>query len=113
MENLHKNHILHTTTYPANIGRDLAVQADRATHHREALDYVGVMAVEMFVADGSELLINEIAPRPHNSGHWTIDAWALQFEQVRPSAACRSAIPRPFLGPNDQSNRRGWKTGWR
>lgn len=83
VENLHKNHILHTTTYPANIGRDLAVQADRAARAiAKALDYVGVMAVEMFVADGGELLINEIAPRPHNSGHWTIDACGCsQFEQ--------------------------------
>jgi len=47
----------------------------------DALDYVGVLAVEMFVVDG-ELLVNELAPRPHNSGHWTLDvAQTSQFEQ--------------------------------
>ena len=47
-----------------------------------ALDYVGVMGVECFVADGGRLLVNELAPRPHNSGHWTLDACVTsQFEQ--------------------------------
>ena len=67
----------------------------------ERLDYVGVLAVEMFVSDG-RLLVNELAPRPHNSGHWTLDAAVTsQFEQqVR--AVCGLA-----LGPTDLTARRG------
>jgi 5-(carboxyamino)imidazole ribonucleotide synthase len=64
-------------------------------HIAAALDYVGVLAVELFVSAG-RLLVNELAPRPHNSGHWTLDAAATsQFEQhVR--AVCGLA-----LGPTD------------
>ena len=53
-----------------------------ATEVATALQYVGVLAVEMFVADGGKLYVNELAPRPHNSGHYTIDACTVdQFEQ--------------------------------
>jgi 5-(carboxyamino)imidazole ribonucleotide synthase len=73
-ENVHVDGILDLTVVPARVGRTLA---DRATGLAmtiaDALDYVGVLAVEMFVADGN-LLVNELAPRPHNSGHWTLDA---------------------------------------
>jgi 5-(carboxyamino)imidazole ribonucleotide synthase len=85
-ENVHTNHILDTTTVPANISDDLRRRAaDKAKRIADALDYVGVLAVEMFVvegADGPKLLVNEIAPRVHNSGHWTLDgAMTSQFEQ--------------------------------
>ena len=54
-----------------------------ARHIAEKLDLVGVLAVEMFVTQSGELLVNELAPRPHNSGHWTIDACVTsQFEQL-------------------------------
>src|SRR5207247_7526011 len=54
-----------------------------ARHVAEKLDLVGVLAVEMFVTRAGGLLVNEIAPRPHNSGHWTIDACVTsQFEQL-------------------------------
>lgn len=61
-----------------------------------ALDYVGVLAVEFFVLEGDELVINEIAPRPHNSGHYTLDATLTdQFEQqVR--AMCNLSPARPI-----------------
>ena len=77
-ENRHENHILHSSIVPANL--------DRATEHAarqvgkvvaEALRYVGVLAVELFIlrnGDAETLLVNEIAPRVHNSGHWTLDA---------------------------------------
>ena len=86
VENLHRNHILHTSTVPAKIPPALAKDAiNIATKITKALNYVGVLAVEMFVAKKGakrELLVNEIAPRVHNSGHWTIDgATASQFEQ--------------------------------
>ncbi len=82
-ENVHVNGILHTTVVPASIDSGLATSA-RDVGHRivSALDYVGVMGVECFVTADGELLVNELAPRPHNSGHWTLDAAVTsQFEQ--------------------------------
>lgn len=84
--NAHEHHILATTTIPAGIGDELSARAvEKAKQIAEALDYVGVLAVEMFLvsgAQGKKLLVNEIAPRVHNSGHWTIDGAATsQFEQ--------------------------------
>jgi 5-(carboxyamino)imidazole ribonucleotide synthase len=81
-ENEHRNHILHTSTVPAALDAGLAVEAVYiAQRMAEALDYVGVMGVEFFV--GRDVLyVNEIAPRVHNSGHWTMDAALVsQFEQ--------------------------------
>ncbi len=82
VENLHRQHILHTSTVPAAINQALAIEAVFvAQRMAEALDYVGVMGVEFFVGD-DVLCVNEIAPRVHNSGHWTIDACVVsQFEQ--------------------------------
>ena len=82
IENVHKNHILHSSTIPANITAEQQTQAlDMAEKIAAALDYVGILAIECFVtADG--LLVNEIAPRVHNSGHLTQDACHCgQFEQ--------------------------------
>ena len=81
-ENRHARGILDLTIAPARIPEALAAEArDVAARLAIALDYVGVLAVEMFVVDGA-LLLNEIAPRPHNSGHYTIDACRTsQFEQ--------------------------------
>jgi 5-(carboxyamino)imidazole ribonucleotide synthase len=81
-ENLHENHILKTSTVPAEIARKTADGASAmARTIIGALDYVGVMGIEMFVS-GSKLTVNEIAPRVHNSGHWTQDACVVsQFEQ--------------------------------
>lgn len=81
-ENLHGGGILHSTTVPARIppavAQDAALIAGRIL---SALDYVGVIGVEMFVTAGG-LVVNEIAPRVHNSGHWTMDACLVdQFEQ--------------------------------
>ncbi len=83
VENRHANHILDTTTAPAVLAPSLALQAiEAARRSAEALDLVGLLAVEMFVTRDYRLLINEMAPRPHNSGHWTMDACLTdQFEQ--------------------------------
>ena len=81
-ENVHSEGILRTTTVPAAIdGGTQAAAVDIATTILEALDYVGVLGVELFVtAEG--LLVNEIAPRVHNSGHWTQNGCTIdQFEQ--------------------------------
>jgi 5-(carboxyamino)imidazole ribonucleotide synthase len=84
VENRHINHILHTTIAPAALPPDMARDAENiARDIATRLDLVGVLAVEMFVTDDGRLLVNELAPRPHNSGHWTIDACATsQFEQL-------------------------------
>jgi len=81
-ENRHARGILDLTIAPARIPEALAQEAtDLAARLALALDYIGVLAVEMFVV-GGRLLVNEIAPRPHNSGHYTIDACRTsQFEQ--------------------------------
>lgn len=83
VENLHRDHILRQTISPARIAPALAQRASElATHIAHALDYVGVMGVELFITPDDAILINEIAPRPHNSGHWTLDAaHTCQFEQ--------------------------------
>ena len=81
-ENRHASGILDISIAPARIPEALALEANRlAARLAGALDYVGVLAVEMFVV-GGRLVLNEMAPRPHNSGHYTIDACRTsQFEQ--------------------------------
>lgn len=83
-ENIHRDHILHRTLIPAQISAQTATAAkDIARRTVTALDYRGLLAVEMFVTAEGRVLANEIAPRPHNSGHWTIDAaHTSQFEQT-------------------------------
>jgi 5-(carboxyamino)imidazole ribonucleotide synthase len=84
VENRHVNHILDTTIAPAPIPGKTAEEATAiARHIAERLDLVGVLAVEMFLARSGAILVNELAPRPHNSGHWTIDScMTSQFEQL-------------------------------
>ncbi len=83
VENRHESHILAQTIAPAPISAKLRGEAGAiARRIVEALDFVGVMGVEMFVTEDGHILVNELAPRPHNSGHWTLDACATsQFEQ--------------------------------
>lgn len=100
-QNRHENGILRTTTVPADIAEaaaDRAVQI--ALTMTEALAVVGLLAVEMFVTADDGVLINEIAPRPHNSGHWTLDACAAdQFEQtIRAVAGLPLVPPMPLCG---------------
>ena len=100
-ENVHVNGILHSTTVPSVINQ-VQTQAvvEMADKIAEALDYVGTMAVEFFISKEGDILANEIAPRPHNSGHFTLDACETsQFEQqVRmlcnlPSGNCELTSP--------------------
>jgi 5-(carboxyamino)imidazole ribonucleotide synthase len=83
VENRHRNHILDRTIVPAPIAPEIAAEAETlARRIAEDLGLVGLLAVEMFVTREGRVLVNELAPRPHNSGHWTIDACATsQFEQ--------------------------------
>ncbi len=89
VENRHKHHILDVTLAPAGISAALKREAEAmALHIAGKLDLIGVLAVEMFVARDGRLLVNELAPRPHNSGHWTIDACpASQFDQLARAVA--------------------------
>ncbi len=82
-ENLHSNGILNMGIVPARISPALAESATQAAKNiAEMLGYCGVLAVEFFLTQAGELLVNEIAPRPHNSGHYTLDACTTsQFEQ--------------------------------
>jgi 5-(carboxyamino)imidazole ribonucleotide synthase len=82
-ENIHRNHILDVTLVPARVDSSVEENAKRlACEIAEKLELVGLLAVEMFLKRDGELLVNELAPRPHNSGHWTIEACATsQFEQ--------------------------------
>jgi 5-(carboxyamino)imidazole ribonucleotide synthase len=100
-ENMHEHHILRRSVVP---GRLSAAQADEAKiiarRIAEALDHVGVLCVELFVTKTGELLVNEIAPRVHNSGHWTLEACQTsQFEQhIRAIAGWPLASPARHSG---------------
>jgi 5-(carboxyamino)imidazole ribonucleotide synthase len=82
-ENRHQHHILDVTTAPALVALAVARQANEITRAiLESLQYIGILCVEFFVTTDGELLVNEMAPRPHNSGHLTFDAAVTsQFEQ--------------------------------
>ena len=82
-ENIHRNHILDVTVVPARVEQGIEAEAAQlACTIAEKMGLVGLLAVEMFLKKDGELLVNELAPRPHNSGHWTIEACVTsQFEQ--------------------------------
>jgi 5-(carboxyamino)imidazole ribonucleotide synthase len=82
-ENIHTRQILDFSNAPARVSAAIAREAVQlATAMAEKLGVVGLLAAEMFITPGGEVLVNELAPRPHNSGHWTIDGCETsQFEQ--------------------------------
>lgn len=107
--NTHKNHILDETHFPAPINPGITNKAKAlAENIAEKTDLIGVLAIELFLTKNGEILANEIAPRPHNSGHWTIDACATsQFDQhartvcgltIGSSEAHSNAIMRNLIG---------------
>lgn len=100
-ENVHRRHVLHTTRAPAPMPEARRKRAeDIAVSVAEALGHVGVMAVEMFELADGRLLVNEIAPRTHNSGHYTYGACATsQFEQhIRAVCGVPLGDPRALTG---------------
>jgi len=112
VENRHRGHILDVTLAPARIPETVDRQAQAITRRvADALDLVGLLAVEMFVDAQGKVLVNEIAPRPHNSGHWTIDACpASQFElhiraiaglPLPPAARHSDAVMKNLVGPRE------------
>lgn len=82
-ENVHVNGILHTSTVPANISAAVTERAQvLAKALADSMNYVGILAVEFFITGDNHLVFNEMAPRPHNSGHYTLDATITsQYEQ--------------------------------
>ncbi len=112
VENRHRDHILDLTLAPARVPPAIAAEAQAiAAGVAEALGLVGLLAVEMFVASDGRVLANEIAPRPHNSGHWTIEACpASQFElHIRAVAGLKlpqarrhsDAVMKNLVGPEE------------
>jgi 5-(carboxyamino)imidazole ribonucleotide synthase len=112
VENRHRGHILDVTLAPARIPETVDRQAQAiARRVADALDLVGLLAVEMFVDAQGKVLVNEIAPRPHNSGHWTIDACpASQFElhiraiaglPLPPAVRHSDAVMKNLVGPRE------------
>jgi 5-(carboxyamino)imidazole ribonucleotide synthase len=114
VENRHKHHILDRTLAPAPLPLETLAQAGRiARHIAEKLDLIGLLAVEMFVTASGALLVNEIAPRPHNSGHWTLDACAAsQFDlhiravaglPLPPANRHSDAVMQNLVGPDEMA----------
>jgi 5-(carboxyamino)imidazole ribonucleotide synthase len=101
VENQHENHILRRTISPAAVSDGVAKRAIHAGERlAAALDLIGLLAVEFFHLADDTLIVNEIAPRPHNSGHWTIDACHVsQFEQL-----VRAVVGLPLGDPARHSN---------
>jgi 5-(carboxyamino)imidazole ribonucleotide synthase len=112
VENRHRDHILDITLAPARVTAEVDAAAQRiARDVASALDLVGLLAVEMFVDRAGNVLANEIAPRPHNSGHWTIDACPMsQFEAhirsiaglpLPPAVRHSDAVMKNLVGPDE------------
>jgi 5-(carboxyamino)imidazole ribonucleotide synthase len=120
IENVHRRHILDVSSAPADVSADIAALAVDVTRRvMDALDLVGLLCIEFFVARDGRLLVNELAPRPHNSGHLTIDACRTsQFEQQL-RAVCGLPLGSPeLLQPAAMANLLGelWEHGepdWR
>ena len=97
-ENIHLHHILHETIVPARVSDTILTQATKAAEQvADHLQLVGTLAVEMFVLEDDSIIINELAPRPHNSGHYSLEACNIsQFHQhVR--AICGWPLRKPIL----------------
>src|SRR5262249_49688347 len=106
IENEHARHILDVSVAPASVPAETAALAVDATRQvMESLDYIGILCIEFFVARDGRLLVNELAPRPHNSGHLTFDACRTsQFEQQL-RAVCGLPLGSPeMLQPAAMAN---------
>ena len=104
--NVHRDGILRTTTVPSILPADLQATVERyGVALANGLDLVGLVALEMFVTRDGRVLANELAPRPHNSGHWTIDACATsQFEQLVRAVCGLPLGPVQVLAPSRMEN---------
>lgn len=112
VENRHRDHILDLTLAPARVSVAIGEAAQEIARKIAAgLDLIGLLAVEMFVDADGKVLVNEIAPRPHNSGHWTLDACPMsQFElhiraiaglPLPPATRHSDAVMKNLVGPEE------------
>lgn len=98
VENIHRNNILHETIAPARILPEVAAEAQRiARVIAEALDLHGVLAIEMFLTKSGSLYVNELAPRPHNSGHYSIEACNFSQFDAHIRGICGWPLGKPVL----------------
>lgn len=94
-ENIHNNEILHLTIVPARISNELQEKAKlMAVQIAEALNLRGILGVEMFIAHNGKIYINELAPRPHNSGHYSIEACNFSQFAIHNRAVCNWRLPK-------------------
>lgn len=100
-ENIHHDEILHLSIVPARISPELQEQAQRmAVQIAHAIDLRGILGVEMFVGNDGEIYINELAPRPHNSGHYSIEACTFSQFAIHNRAICNWPLPQVKLLQN-------------
>ena len=101
VENIHRNNILHKSIYPAKIPEVIKKEAvDFSKFFANKIDLVGILAIEMFLLKNNKILVNEIAPRPHNSGHWTMDGCnESQFDYLI-NILLRKKINKPKITKN-------------
>ncbi|UQS86750.1 5-(carboxyamino)imidazole ribonucleotide synthase [Nicoliella spurrieriana] len=93
-ENIHQHHILHTSIVPARVSTTVHEQASQiATKIADRLELVGVLGIEFFLMEDGTLLVNELAPRPHNSGHYSIEACNISQFEAHIRSICGLAIP--------------------
>jgi 5-(carboxyamino)imidazole ribonucleotide synthase len=114
-ENVHVNGILATSTVPSLLPEALLLEArQQASTFADGLNYLGVLAIEFFIDEAQNLLFNEMAPRPHNSGHYTLDATASsQFEQQLRAMCALPLASTALLSPVTMLNLLGdsWQAG--
>jgi 5-(carboxyamino)imidazole ribonucleotide synthase len=105
MLNEHKHHILHKTTFPSGIAADVAAKSiAMATTLAQQIDLRGVITLELFVTRDGSILANEIAPRTHNSGHWTIDACSISQFETHVRTVCGLPVVQPVCQPAEMLN---------
>lgn len=98
VENIHRNNILHETIAPADISPVVANEIERiAKTIAQALDLRGVLAIEMFLTETGSIYVNELAPRPHNSGHYSIEACDMSQFDAHIRGICSWPLPEPRL----------------
>lgn len=100
-ENIHKNHILHKSIVPARVDNSVIEDSINISKKiAEKLDLIGVLGIEFFLLDNGHLVVNELAPRPHNSGHYTIEACNISQFEAHIRSICNLKIPIINLNNN-------------
>ncbi|UQS85394.1 5-(carboxyamino)imidazole ribonucleotide synthase [Apilactobacillus apisilvae] len=94
-ENIHKHHILHTSIVPARVDDKVHKNAEKVAQKiAEKLELIGVLGIEFFLLPNDEIIVNELAPRPHNSGHYTIEACNISQFEAHIRCICGLSLPK-------------------